>query len=263
MKKAIIRNWLLFGILLFSSQVFSQIAETFRRTDVVYLKNGSIFRGQIEVYEKDKELQLRIATDKVMVIEAKSIKKIVQESTESEKAAQVQTAKVIKPYAFKERGLHFHTAIGYIGGNNQFGDYTNAFNVHFQSIYQFNRLIGTGLGVGVDFYNVHLGSILPIYVSTRGYLKASSISPYYHLAGGYGIPVIQGETSGFTATKGGYYFAPEFGFKFGGTKETSFTMGIGLQWQKATYILDFADTISKNEDTYTFRRFNFKIGILF
>lgn len=263
MKLASIRNWLLFGILLFSSQVFSQIVETFRRTDVVYLKNGSIFRGQIESYEIDNALQLRIASDKVMVIEAKSIKRIVQESTEAEKMAEVQAEKIIKPYTFRENGLHFHTAIGYIGGNNQFGGYTDAFNIHFQSIYQFNRLIGTGLGIGVDFYNVNLGSILPIYVSTRGYLKATNTSPYYQIAGGYGIPIIEGETSGFTASRGGYYLAPEFGFRFGGTADTNFTMGIGLQWQKATYILDFADTVSKNEDTYTFRRFNFKIGILF
>ena len=263
MKKAIIRNWLLFGILLFSSQVFSQIVETFRRTDVVYLKNGSIFRGQIEFYKIDTELQLRIATDKVIVIEANAIKKIIQESTEAKKVVQGQTNKIPKPYAFRESGLHFHTTIGYIGGNNQFGNYTDAFNIHFQSIYQFNRLLGTGLGVGVDFYNVHLGSILPIYVSTRGYLKAKSVSPYYQVAGGYGIPIIEEETSGFTSSKGGYYFAPEFGFRFGGSTETNFTMGIGLQWQKATYTLDFADMVSKNEDTYIFRRFNFKIGILF
>jgi len=40
-------------------------------------------------------------------------------------------------------------------------------------------------------------------------------------------------------------------------------VGVGLTWQKATYITDFGDEISRNVDTYTFRRFNLKIGVLF
>lgn len=263
MKFTIIKNWLLISILLFSSQLISQVTEEFRRTDVVYLKNGSIFRGQIEAYEIGSNLSLRIEKNKVMIIKAKSIKKIVQEATTAEKQAQLDPQKREKTYAFRENGLHFTTALGYIGGNNQFGDYTDAFNVHFQSIYHFHRLLGTGLGVGVDFYNVNLGSIVPIYTTLRGYFKAQNVSPYYQLAAGYGIPIVDEETSGFTSSKGGYYLAPELGFRFEGSAEANFYMGLGLQWQKASYIFDFEDRVSKNEDSYTFRRFNFKIGILF
>lgn len=259
----IIRNWLLLSILLFSSQLFAQSTEEFRRTDVVYLKNGSIFRGQIAAYEIGGDLALRLAEDRVMHIDAKSIKKIVQETTEAEKMGQAAETTIEKIYAFREKGLHFSTTLGYIGGNDQFGNYTDGFNAHFQSIYQFNRLVGAGLGVGVDFYNVNLGSIVPIYTSVRGYLKAKNVSPYYQLAAGFGIPIVDEGTSGFTNSKGGYYLAPELGFRFNGSADTNFFMGLGLQWQKATYTLDFDDTISNNKDEYTFRRFNFKIGILF
>ena len=258
-----LRNWLLFCLLLCTFQLIGQNTEAFKRPDVVYLKSGSIFRGQIEMYEIGKELKLRTSKNNVMVFKAKNIKKIVQEPTTAEKAAQLNKPENIKQtYAFRENGLHFSTMIGYIGGNNQFGNYTDAFNVHFQSIYQHNRLLGAGLGVGVDFYNVNLGSIIPIYGTIRGYLKAKNVSPYYQIAAGYGISV-NGESSSFTDSSGGYYLAPELGFRFGGSAETNMTVGLGLQWQQATYTQDFGDTISKNEDEYTFRRFNFKIGILF
>lgn len=263
MKRTIIRNWLLLSIVLFSCQLFAQSTEAFRRTDAVYLKNGSIFRGQITAYEIGGDLTLQIAADRVMLIDAKSIKKVIQEPTEAEKRTQPEIATTEKVYAFRESGLHFSTTLGYIGGNDQFGNYTDGFNAHFQSIYQFNRFIGTGLGVGVDFYNVNLGSIVPIYTSVRGYLKAKNVSPYYQLAAGYGIPIVDDETSGFTKSKGGYYLAPEVGFRFAGSADANFFMGLGLQWQKASYTLDFNDTISNNKDEYTFRRFNFKIGILF
>ncbi len=259
MKLTFIKNWLIIGILLFSCQLLGQNEPEFRRTDVVYLKNGSIFRGQVEAYEIGGDLKLRMDAHKVMTIPAMAIKKIVQELTETEKSTQVETT----VYAFRENGLHFVTTIGYIGGNDQFGNYKDGFNAHFQGIYHFNRLIGTGIGVGIDFYNVNLGSIVPIYATMRGYLKAKNVSPYYQLAAGYGIPSINDETSGFTSSKGGYYLAPELGLRFGGSADTNFTMGLGLQWQKARYTLDFGDTISNNIDSYTFRRFNFKIGILF
>lgn len=258
-----LKNWLLCCALLFSCQLFGQSNQELLRPDAVYLKNGSIFRGQIIFYEIGNELKLRIAPNNIMVIKARNIKKIVQEPTPAEKAAQLNTPeKAPSIYAFRENGLHFATTIGYIGGNNQFGNYTDAFNVHFQGIYQHHRLIGTGIGIGVDFYNVNLGSIIPIYGTVRGYLKAKNVSPYYQLAAGYGIP-IDSESNSFTESSGGYYLAPELGFRFGGSAETNMTVGLGLQWQQATYTQDFGDTISKNEDEYTFRRFNFKIGILF
>ena len=75
MAKFLLRNCLLVIILLITSQVFAQIKEQFRRTDVVYLKNGSIFRGQIEAYEIDSELKLRIEKNKVLTFKAKNIKK--------------------------------------------------------------------------------------------------------------------------------------------------------------------------------------------
>jgi len=263
MKVVIKKHWLLFLILLFTSHLFGQNNQEFLRPDVVYLKNGSIFRGQIVFYEIGDELKLRITENNIMVIKAKNIKKIVQEPTPEEKAAQLNTSeKAPSIYAFRENGLHFSTTIGYIGGNNQFGNYTDGFNVHFQSIYQHHRLIGTGIGVGVDFYNVNLGSILPVYGTVRGYLKEEKVSPYYQIAAGYGIP-INNDSRGFTDSNGGYYFAPELGFRFGESAATNMTIGLGLQWQQATYTQDFGDTISKNEDEYTFRRFNFKIGILF
>lgn len=260
MKTKIFPILLIICALLWTGQLFGQETSQFKRTDVVYLKNGSIFRGQIEYYEVNKELKLRLNLERVIVFDAKNIKKIVQEATDEEQSQ--SELKQIKTYNFRERGTFFASHIGYIGGNNLFGNYTDAFNIHALGGYQFNRFVSAGLGVGVDFYNVNLGSIIPVYAMTRGYLKKANVSPYYQLAAGYGFP-IQNEDSFFDEASGGYYLSPELGFRFGGSAEANFTMGFGLQWQKATYRQDFGDGISNNQDTYTFRRFNFKIGVLF
>lgn len=245
-------------VLLTSSQLFAQNGDNFVRTDVVYLRSGSIFRGQIEAYEHGKELKLRLDESRVVIFAAKDIRRIIQLANESED----EKNNFKSEYAFREKGLYFHSAIGYIGGNNLFGNYTDGFNVHAQGGYQFHRLIGAGLGIGVDYYNIGLGSILPIYGTARGYLKRTNVSPYYQLAAGYGFPIANANNR-FAKTEGGYYFSPELGFRFGGSSEANFTMGLGLTWQKAAYTTSFGDAISKNVDNYTFRRFNFKIGVLF
>lgn len=256
----VLRNMVFILALLIGNQLNAQSSDKFVRTDVVYLRNGSIFRGQIESYEHGKELRLRIDENQVVVFKAKNIKKIVQEADEAEKI--ISEKAIQKIYAFREQGVYFHSSLGYIGGNNLFGEYINAFNVHAQAGYQFSRLIGAGIGAGVDFYNIGLGSILPVYGTARGYLKKSNVSPYYQLAAGYGFP-IHNPNNGFTDSKGGYYLAPELGFRFGGSSEANLTVGMGLTWQKAAYTTTFGDTISKNVDNYTFRRFNLKIGLLF
>ena len=255
-----IRKYLLLFFLLNNIQLLAQNPAEFIRKDVVYLNDGSIFRGQIETYEIGKTLKLKLSPDKFVIFEAKNIQKIVQEVTSAEKTNKKNTH--AKAYAFREKGIYFASHIGYIGGNNLFGDYTNAFNVHLQGGYQFNRFVGAGIGVGVDFYNVNLGSIIPVYGTFRGYIKKSKVSPYYQVAAGFGIP-IENEDSAFTSSKGNYYLAPELGIRIGASAETNLTLGLGLQWQKASYTLGFGDTVSQNVDEYTFRRFNFKIGMLF
>ncbi|MEM6317321.1 MAG: hypothetical protein AAF960_06605 [Bacteroidota bacterium] len=53
------------------------------------------------------------------------------------------------------------------------------------------------------------------------------------------------------------------GIRFGASEEANFYTSLGLQWQKANYVQDFEGSNFIVEDDYIFRRFNFKIGILF
>lgn len=251
---------LLIVVLFFSSQIFAQKNEQFKRTDVVYLRNGSIFRGIIKSYEVKGELKLEIEKGQVIVFDARNVKKVVQEPHIDEQV--IVDKEPSKQYAFREEGLYYATSIGYIGGNDLWGNYTDAFNLHFLSGFQFNRWVGAGLGVGVDFYNVNLGTVIPVYAEGRGYFKAKNFSPFYQVAAGWGFPIIN-EDSFYSEKKGGYYLAPALGLRFGGSNEANLFTTIGLQWQQATYTQDFGDGISNNKDTYTYRRFNFKVGVLF
>ncbi|MEM6320279.1 MAG: hypothetical protein AAF960_21600, partial [Bacteroidota bacterium] len=212
--KKIIQTFLISGLVLLSSQLFSQSEQTFQRPDVVYLKNGSIFRGQIESYKVGGKLKLTTAPGRVLIFEEKNIKKIVQETTAQE-AANNPKLEMTQPktYDFRETGVYYAVDIGYLGGNSFFGEYTNAFTTHLAGGYQFNRWVGAGVGVGVDFYNVNLGSMIPVYAEFRGYFRKSRVSPFYKVAAGMGLP-IENSNGDFTETKGGYYLAPSLGIRF-------------------------------------------------
>jgi hypothetical protein len=238
--------------------LFSQDLKPSPRTDVIYLKNGSVFRGQIEAYEVGKTLKLRIDKDNLLVFESDQIKKVVQLAMEHE----ATTAAPKKKYAFKEKGIYFAAQLGYIGGNDQFGNYVNGFNIHIKSGYQFHRLLGAGIGTGVDFYNVNIGTIVPVYGEVRGYLSERNISPFYTLAAGVGVP-IRDQNSAFNDGEMGIYLAPSVGLRLGASSEANMTISLGLQWQKATYTQNIEGNRVFNEDEYTFRRFNLGVGLIF
>lgn len=254
------RTFLLIIFSFVSQQLVAQETPAFERPDVVYLKDGSIFRGKIVYYEIGKILKFKLSPDQEVVFDANQVKKIIQESTEKKL---IKNAQKKQAYAFKEKGLYYAARIGYIGGNNVFGNYTDGFNVHVKGGHQFSRWLGVGIGTGVDFYNVNLGSVVPVYGEVRGYFKKANVSPFYTLATGVGIP-IKNEDSFFGESEMGLYLAPNLGIRFGGSAESNLTISLGLQWQKVKYIRDNnADFFRHIEDDYTFKRFNFNVGVLF
>ncbi len=254
--KILVRNLLLLGFFLVAHNIIAQTEQS-KQTDIVYLKNGSIFRGKIIMYEIGNQLELKIETGKTLIFKDEYIKKVVQNASESGRKFKKE-----KIYNFKEKGLYFASSIGYIGGNEQFGNYRNGLSAHHITGYQIHRLLGVGLGVGVDYYNVNLGTVIPVYGEARSYLKATNVSPYLSLAGGIGFPVLP-KNSFVSETNAGIFVHPSIGFRFGGSENANITASLGLQWQKATYIQTFSDGLTQNKDRYTFKRFTFSVGVLF
>ncbi len=243
------------GLLLFIFLCGTMQAQDTNTIDMVYLKDGSIFRGTIVEYEPGGILRLRINRTSTITLQDARIKKIVQKGTASGKGGR-------KEYAFKERGF-YNATYGNLSISTEFRGNDPVVDVGIHNItgYQFNRFLGVGLGVGMDYYYIGSGeNIMPVYVEGRGYLKAKNVSPMYSLAAGYGFAFTNDERN-LEIAKGGMMIYPAFGFRLGGSDNANFLLDFGVKIQKAEFTFDRGWEIEHNR--MTFNRFIIRTGLMF
>jgi hypothetical protein len=132
--------------------------------------------------------------------------------------------------------------------------------------YQFHKYVGTGLGVGINKYANHI--TLPVYVSIKGYLMDSHISPFYFGDIGYGFAWDAGENDNYyrvNDVQGGLYWQVGVGYQLHfQSNALVFSLGYVNQQTSTDYTYDYwyEGGIEVSEKR-TFRRVNFSIGIMF
>lgn len=181
-------------------------------------------------------------------------------------------------YEFRERGLFHATSFAFSFGKratadepvfNPFGPNFESektaigFNIQHITGFQFNRMVGVGLGMSYDAYDLEEGeAIFTIFSHYRGYLSKTIVSPYLGLSAGYGF-AFRNEEQGITEAEGGWMVHPEVGVRLGASNKTNFTISAGYRLQKAYYTqeLPFNGDIQYRDLIY--RRFLFSLGLLF
>ena len=236
--------------------------------DVVYLKNGSILRG--EITEKTSELvKIKILGGSLFVFQMEEVKEIEREEKEyiEDPSERKRLKKIKRPLTFRTSGWYNVTTQGFLPGINAFSEARLGFTLHHVIGYQFNNKVAVGAGMGLDVYGLFDGeAVFNYYVDYRGYLTEKSATPYYGLALGYGkvIPSWQ-----FFDIKGGAYIQPAIGIRCKSRKKAHFIIEYGLKMQKASYtrtnwFWDGEQGQNANEvRNIWFRRSAFKIGVLF
>ncbi len=227
--------------------------------DVVYLNNGSEFRGKLIEYKHDEYLKIEILGGQIITFPAEQVEKVVQENLTN----LIAPPRSRKEYAFKEKGVYNETYLNLPQGNNIWGWWELGMGLHHVVGYQHNRWIGTGIGIGFDGYSMgNAYNVIPVYAEARGYFSKKKISPFYSLNLGYGIGV-KNTNQGIFGAKGGIMVNPSLGYRFGGHPNANFTLAMGYKFQKVSYeYMDWWDSFPV-EQNFTFKRINLKLGMLF
>jgi|GEM_PF-893967 len=237
--------------------------------ETVYLKNGNKIIGRIVSYQKGEELRMFDLTGSEYLLKDAEIERIVQDiDQQTLKRYLRQRRRMLRPfnYAFREQGNYYEASISTFTsdtGINQ-PDQT-AVGIHFVVGRQWNRHWGTGIGLGLDgYYSFQSGAtLMPVYLQARGYLRKKWQSPFYALNGGYSFAV-GGDTADYQIdAEGGWMVHPAFGWRFGASANTNFTLDLGVKYQKA-----YIKRISKfNGDLeirdILYRRLTLRFGLVF
>lgn len=220
----------------------------------VYMKDGSIFSGQLIKYELNKSLELKVSSDVILRIPSEQIEKIIQEKPIIN----------LRP-AFKSdfkgfyNATNFYLLEGFLAGNRSSGlGILNTFG------YQWKYWLGTGLGVAYDNYDLNnrLAS-MPIFVDIRGQFTRDQVAPFYNLQTGYSIG-IKDEDENITQSEGGFFIHPALGVIFNSRNaKNAYTLDIGYRFQQYSYRQMSPWNRDFDDFRITYKRFSFRVGILF
>jgi len=234
----------------FSTAGLAQQKETCR--DVVYLTNGSVFRGKIIEYQHDGELIMESWSGGQMRLAALNVKKITQKCHDEKHVPWHKRA-----YTFRESGWYHATRAEAIWGQQGIG-----YGLQHSSGVQFNRLLGVGIGAGIENLTPKTNDIstYPVFVEARGYLSPKYISPFY--AFGFGWAFAGKENDFFNGLdqdwSGGWMSQWQVGYRLG----NNLTLHGGLRLQRKTRNWQ-GWRGEQRVDKIRQRRFEFGLGILF
>ncbi len=245
----------LFQLVLFILIPFVGFAQS-ENLDYVYLKNGSLFKGEIVEYQDGGQLHLKLDNERTFIFEDKNIKRIVQGGT-----YKIHKDKSFKPYNFKEKGMYYFFAGNINGGSSAFqNEGTAGLGIQAAAGYQLNRWLGAGLGIGMDYYYPGSGErFMPVFAEVRGYLRQKNVAPYYSVQTGYGFTFVD-EDRAMEDSQGGIYLYPALGLRCGASDNANFTIDIGYKYQKGTFAFRQWDLV---EHKMTYRRIALRVGVLF
>lgn len=253
--------FLLFSISLNGQQSDMQNTTLQQIVDIVWLKDGSKLSGTILQWELARGMEFKLVTGAIIQIPKDSIAKVYQDIPFNSASPNdpMEYHRGPRPYAFKEEGM-YHTISVFL----DFSEFGGA-GVHYSIGYKFSRMLGVGIGSGFeshDFFETR--NIVPLYAEARGYFVPKKISPYYAVKIGYGF-ALENELNGTIDAKGGFYFCPELGVRFGG-KNVNYYVGLEYLLQNATFTNTFWDW-DPQQGTYTdivgYRRVELRTGLLF
>lgn len=276
-----VKLFLVFALFCFIGQLYAQTnPKGIKTQDVIYLKNGSIFKGKILEYEKGVALLLELDNGSVIEFDDKEIDRVIQEEIEIEIEQEVEVEKenydqiykrLSKPsikkkrqkvYQFRETGTYFMVFFSSSNGSRN-GELQVGLGVQEVFGYQFNRSFGLGLGTGLDSYSFQGGeTIFSVFAETRGYLSRNWNAPYYSMSLGYGF-ADENESENVVEAEGGLMIHPSFGMRFGANKNTNVMIDMGYKFQYAhiTRVLPFGGDFEERD--LLFKRLTVRLGLSF
>ena len=161
-----------------------------------------------------------------------------------------------RPYSFRETGWYHATRGSILWSSDVIG-----FGLQHSSGLKFNRLIGAGIGIGIENLTASEDDVstYPMFLEARGYLSAKNIAPFYTLGIGWAFAGtenynIEGEKESW---EGGWMGQTQIGYRIG----NNFTAHLGLRFQQKTRTWSNSWGI-QGVDKILQKRFEIGLGIL-
>jgi len=185
-------------------------------SDVIFLKDGSVYRGSLIEYKAEEEAIIKLLDDRTITIPYSEIYSM-----------KVEDEKVIKKqFELKDKGFFNHTFGGLQWGRNEFNDFQTFVMLHSVNGWRIDQH-HPGLGLGIEN---HAGNwYLPIYADYSYHILDNHTNPIIGVNGGYMMPIgdTEGERYGYS---GGYFLGGKIGLIAHSSKKVAFILYLSYRY---------------------------------
>jgi len=216
--------------------------------DVIYLKNGSILRGNILETDTGVNVRFEIIGRNQLVIPDSAIQLILKNQQNQSTGNETLTSPV-----------ELAANVSFYGGSKNSGGFT------FVTSYHFPFRLSAGVGLGTEWFNYQQ---LPFSADVSYCFFGGPCSPFLYAKVGYALPLSKKEKEYEPDYYGGVLAGTGAGLRFNFTKRNALIFSLGYRYQKTkSVITSFPWYSSGQQDetiTYTeFNRITFSFGFLF
>jgi hypothetical protein len=238
-------------IIFFCVSCISDLAAQKQEVDVVYLKTGEIYRGNLQNHSDEKQIMLQTLCWNRMIFNATDVDHISREMVN------VKSSRSHVPSS----GYFNRTDMGVLigTGNNE----KNAiFSAQMVNGYKIDSRFYPGFGIGIEFYEQ---AVVPLFADMSYHFSRNVLSPFVRGSVGYSLPVEDPpETWGVsTNNNGGYMYALGLGtfIRLNGHNSLSISLVYRFQSLKSVITQDWSDEVMNLNKQYN--RIAFRIGFVF
>lgn len=236
-----------------------------RTIDAVYLKNGSIIKGEVIELITDSVVKIKTSDGSLFVYPFTDITKVAKEKAVNTNNYQYQKNKQEKNlryqnYPYKVRGYRGDVELSYLIGAGDFA--TDRVELTTSHGYQFNPYIYLGGGLGFQYWGDQEFFTMPIFTDFRVNFMKGKIIPNAGVKLGIAAQLNDDAAAGV-------YFNPSVGVKFMLSRKNAVNVSLGytVQTLNSDYIYGYGNGSDYGYYYYygttTFNSINFKVGYEF
>ena len=227
--------------------------------DVMYLKNGNIYRGMIVEQVPGVNYKIQITGGSILAVTVPEVEKITKEQryhTAAAVAPKLEEYDQMMPF-FMQHHRDTSRAPFYLRKRGVFREIEfrpgmNNASLRLVHGYKFGRFGFVGIGIGLDAVsfsnrlsngsgifdntNANNGLYLPLYLHYSGEILRKRITPYYYLEAGYAAHPNNPFTDNHgNKSYGGPIAAAGFGVKFCSKNRASFALNLNVNFRSNQY----------------------------
>lgn len=258
------------ALIVFTGSLQQVQAQNHHLEEVVYLKDGSIYRGVIIEQIPNKSLKIQTVGGNVFAVKMEDVEKMTKEpSFNVERPGPPQDRLVSSGNQFRKEARRDSTRRqfqyrrkGYFFQGQLLIEAMQG-GIRIINGYKFGRFGYLGVGVGVDAMGpsflgeeiignvpsgLYEGAYLPLFLYHQGDILAKRFTPFYAVEAGWAVPFdgIDGpfSTESGSYREGGFMAGLGVGMKFNTRRRLHFSLLLNVNVKQVTYQEEYYDILS-------------------